>query len=180
MARRETQPRSRTMKTNRITTNRARSTCLLVSTVAAVLIAGSMQAANAATAATGDAHGVKADISLVGSASLGPVPAGANGSAPPDFAASAGVVSIDETLLAILDIDTGVVSANTQAALISQTASSSNSVTDPVVDLNTGISVLTLTADAVGASASVSCSGGTPQFSGGSTLTNLQVSLLGV
>ena len=143
----------------------------------------------AATAARGEGHGAAIDLQLLPlagspvSVQTGPLPDAVSGDAPPDFSNSGSAVGIGVNLGLLGDVlSTGVLSAQTETGLVPQTASSEGVADDVVLKLEVLglLNLLSVSAEAIGATASAACVGNVPQYTGSATLANAAVAVSGV
>ncbi len=154
-----------------------------------LLAAAASLPALATTAAQGQGHGATVDIELVpllGSAipvRLDPLPEDISGHAPPDFSLSDTTTGVSVNLGLLGNVlSTGTLSAQTQGALIPETVSATGQADQAALKLQLAgvLDLLSLSADALVATASGTCSGTVPHYQGSASLSNAQVTVSGL
>lgn len=135
--------------------------------------------ARAASAGTGAAQGIAATLQAqlltleLLDANLGPLPS-VSGSAPPDFNLTDSVASAGVSIPLVTSLSTGVINTQTQSNLAANSVSSTAAVDGLAFQILAG--VLSLGADAVSSSVTASCVGGTPTFTGSTTIAGATIS----
>lgn len=146
--------------------------------------------AAAAITATSNAHGLSADVSLVGGLvgiDLGPLPS-ASGVAPSPYAVTQSTLSASASVVVVGSVNTALLTSNASSN-VNFGASSGVAMADATVnDLNLELvpgalflpDLLFLSADTITSSAQISRSGGLTTTTGTSTIENAVLSVSGV